>query len=47
VTPAAVFAGVDFHAPVVDAVLDAAVNLLGLEVVSSAASTRARMSSIA
>jgi GAF domain-containing protein len=33
VTPAAGFAGVDFHAPVVDAVLDAAVNLLGLEVV--------------
>jgi hypothetical protein len=33
VTPAAGFAGVDFHAPVVDAVLEAAVNLLGLEVV--------------
>jgi GAF domain-containing protein len=32
-TLAASFAGVDFHAPVVDAVLDAAVNLLGLEVV--------------
>jgi GAF domain-containing protein len=33
VTAAASFAGVDLRAPVVDAVLDAAVNLLGLEVV--------------
>jgi hypothetical protein len=33
VRAAAGFAGIDFHAPVVDAVLDAAVNLLGLEVV--------------
>jgi GAF domain-containing protein len=32
-TLAASFAGVDFHAPVVDAVLDAAVQMLGLEVV--------------
>jgi GAF domain-containing protein len=32
-TLAASFADVDFHAPVVDAVLDAAVDLLGLEVV--------------
>jgi GAF domain-containing protein len=32
-TTAATFADVDFHAPVVDAVLDAAVQMLGMEVV--------------